>query len=66
MVPDDSSIADIFIEIWRCMSPEKRHNTLVDLERSVGIEMDDLAQETRYALELVDEIINLPPQMIQA
>lgn len=65
MVPDDSSIADIFIEIWRCMTPQKRSNTLIDLERYVGIELGDLAQETRYMLELVNEIINLPP-MIQA
>lgn len=64
---DNSSIADIFIEIWRVMSPEKRFNTLKELEKFVGIEIGDLPQETRYVLELVDQIVRVqPPQMIQA
>ena len=64
---DNSSIADIFLEIWKCMSPEKRFNTLYELNEKAGIEDQDFAYQVRHAMYLVDEIVNPPAnRMVQA
>ena len=56
--PDNTSIADIFVELWKKMSPEKRANTIAALETLAGDSMDTIIDQTRYVLFLADSIVN--------